>query len=148
MVRSSREYYALDVIVLSVLERVLARLLHVLVELLVLAARGSDSVAYLLLADAFVRKYVRKFVNEILVIVIWQERMHEIYSIVRDDLIHVVGDNLRVSRNDRTVVVVRLLWILHALIVDARIEDEPESLLSQPFNVSVNYLGRIARRIR
>ena len=124
MVRSSREDDTLDVIVLSVLESVFAGLLHVLVELLVFAARGSDRMADFLLADAFVRKHVSKFVDQILVIVVRQERMHEIYSVFRDDLIHVVCDNLRICRYDRTVVVVWLLWIFNALIVYAWIEYE------------------------
>ena len=73
-----------------------------------------------------------KFIDEILVIIIRQEWMHEVYSVLCNHFVHIVCNDLRVSCNDWTIVVVRLFRIFYTLIVDAWIEDESGVICSMP----------------
>ena len=114
-------------------------------EAFVFPPRFSYRVADLLLCDAFALQNIGKFIDQVFIVVIRKERMHEFDSVLFDDLIHVVGDDLGVRGHDRAVVVIRLLRILYSFIVDARVEDELLSVLRQPLDVPVDDLRRIAR---
>ena len=148
MVRTSRQDDRLHVMILSVLQRILTSLLHILVELPVLRPGRLDGRTDLGDGDPHRLQDLLQFFLEPLVVVVRQERMEEPDALLLDDLVHVVGDDLRISRDDRAVIMVRLFFVLDPLVVDARIEDQLVTVPDQRLDVTVDQFGRIAGRIR
>ena len=73
--------------------------------------------------------------------------MRVFYPVFGEDLIHVIGDNLRIRRHDRTVIVVLRVLGLQLLIIDTRIKDPLFAHLYQSLDMPMHQLGRIAGRI-
>ena len=69
--------------------------------------------------------------------------MHELNIKFINGIIHIVRNYLRICCYYRAVVMVRLIVILNAFIVDARIKNELFSVFHEPFDMPVNKLRRI-----
>ena len=121
--------------------------LHIALKYLLLCARREDRLLDLTFFDTFVFEYLIQTRDQALVLVIRHERMREFYPVLGENLVHIVGDNLRIRRHDRTVIVVLRVLGLQLLIIDARIKDPLFAHLHQSLDMPMHQLGRIAGRI-
>ena len=147
MVRTSCENDALFAVLLGPFQIHLTVSFDVSLELSVFCPCDLHCLSDLLLGHAVFLEEAVEFSHHELIVVVRQERMIELRSVLLEDLVHVSCDHFRIRGNDRTVVVVWLVLIFYALIVDARIEDLLDSLVHQPLDVSVDHFGRITCRI-
>ena len=70
--------------------------------------------------------------------------MREFYPVFGEDLVHVIGDDLRIRGDDRAVIVVLRVLGLQLLIIDTRIKDPLFAHLHQGLDMPMHQLGRIA----
>ena len=85
--------------------------------------------------------------HQTFVLVIRDKRMREFYPVFGEDLVHVIGDDLRIGGDDRTVIMVLRVLGFPLFIVDARIKDPLFAHLYQSLDMPMHQLGRIAGRI-
>ena len=118
--------------------------LHIALKCLLLCARREDRLLDLTFFDTFVFEYLIQTRDQARVLVIRHERMREFYPVFGEYLIHIVGNNLRIRRHNRTVIVVLRVLGLQLLIIDTRIKDPLFAHLHQSLDMPMHQLGRIA----
>ena len=74
--------------------------------------------------------------------------MIELHIMMIEVIRHILVDDLRIGRYDRTVEMVRRSSVFYRLVVDRRIEYPLYAVLDQPLDMSVYNLCRVARGIR
>ena len=153
------------------------KLIHVILELAIRTSAGSYGFSQLASGDIHIKKAVFssvgfKFIDDIrvpdsvdiyltltreklmqlfnhsVIIIIRQERMIELDSVVVEQLSHILVNYLRVCSNNRAVIMVCCSLVFYNLKVDARIEYPLNSILDKPFDMTVSDFSRIACSVR
>ena len=149
MIRSSRQNDGFFAVSSGISQCFLTLLMNIRLESGIFSTSHLDGFPNFITGDTIcLQLHLVKFPLQLRVIIVRQERMTERHLIFMENIIHISCDHFRIRCHDRAVVVIRRITVFLAFIVDARVEDEVHILLSsQPFDVPVHQLCRIARRI-
>ena len=121
--------------------------LDITLEGLLFCASREDRLLDLMFFDSLVFENLIQTRHQTFVLVIRDKRMREFYPVFGEDLVHVIGDDLRIGGDDRTVIMVLRVLGFPLFIVDARIKDPLFAHLYQSLDMPMHQLGRIAGRI-
>ena len=121
--------------------------LDITLEGLLFCAGREDRLLDLMFFDSLVFENLIQTRHQTFVLVIRDKRMREFYPVFGEDLVHVIGDDLRIGGDDRTVIMVLRVLGFPLFIVDARIKDPLFAHLYQSLDMPMHQLGRIAGRI-
>ena len=149
MIRSSRQNDGFFTMSSGISQRFLTLLMNIRLESGIFSTSHLDGFPNFITGDTICLKlHLVKLPLQLRVIIVRQERMTERHLIFMENIIHISCDHFRIRCHDRAVVVIRRITVFLAFIVDARVEDPVHILLSsQPFDMPVHQLCRIARRI-
>ena len=147
MIRTTCKYNRLLSVVPRVFKGIFALLSHIRLESVLLDSGSLNGLLYIRLIYMESLEFSRERAEESLVIVIRKERMIKPNHILAKDIVHIIRDSLRICSNYRAVIVIRCGRIFVTFIVKAWIEYPLNSLVNEPFDVSVHHLGRITCRI-
>ena len=144
VVRSAGKYDGFFVMLSGVRDGAFSLRLDITLEGLLFRAGREDRLLDLMFFDSLVFENLIQTRHQTFVLVIRDERMREFYPVFGEDLVHVIGDDLRISGDNRAVIVVLRVLGLQLLIIDARIKDPLFAHLYQSLDVPVHQLSRIA----
>ena len=143
MVGASRQHDAAALVFLHPAQHFLAFFLHILMKLLHFCPGSAYRLRDFIPGNVeIIAQLLIQPGNEHLFALEGEEGVAEI-NVRIAQLFNIIFDVLRVGGDNGAVVVVVGIRILDALVGDARVEDELQSLSQQPFHMAVGQLGRI-----
>ena len=148
MIRPAGKNDCFFIVLFSKSQGFLSFVFHIPFETLLLLPCRMDSVTDFFFRDSFCLKNLIHPLNQTLVIIIRNERMRKFHAVLLENIVHIIGNDLRIGCDNRTVVMVLRAFILYLFIVYARIEYPLFSHFHQCLYVPMHKLRRVAGSIR